>query len=115
VHDRFAVRDLIAIAKNQQEREQFRDAWTTLAEASKIEETGSWLIDTGALHAAEEDLAMAWLENARTREGETFADIAGKVEPVLERGQSSAAPQRKADLLAHLGCIFALARAKHGP
>ncbi|MGH6943872.1 MAG: hypothetical protein ACREH6_06610 [Geminicoccaceae bacterium] len=103
VHDRGAVTDLIAIARDQQHREQFQEAWATLAEAGRIGEARSFVIDTDALRRAEEDLGMDWLENARIGEGETFTGIAAMVEPVLDRGQPSAVPQRKADLLAHLG------------
>ena len=101
--DSDALADLIVIARDQQDREQFREAWATLATASKIEQTSSFVIGTKALHQAEEDLGMAWLDNIRIGEGETFTSIAAMVEPVLYRGQSSAGPQRQADLLAHLG------------
>lgn len=103
LHDSRAVADLIVIARDQQDREQFRDAWATLAEASKIEQTSSFVIGTEALHQAREDMGMAWLQNVRIGAGESFTDIAAMVEPVLDRGQSSAGPQRRADLLAHLG------------
>jgi hypothetical protein len=46
---------------------------------------------------------MAWLGDVRIGEGESFTAIAAMVEPVLDRGQASAGPHRKADLLAHLG------------
>jgi len=102
-HDSRAVADLIVIAKNQQDRQQFRDAWATLAEASKIEQTSIFVIGTTMLHQAKEDLGMAWLENIGIGEGETFTGIVAMIEPVLDRGQLSAGPQRQADLLAHLG------------
>jgi hypothetical protein len=103
MHDSRAVADLIGIARNQQDREEFRDAWATLAEASRIEQTSSFVTGGAALHRAEEDLGMAWLENTRMKEGESFKQIAATVEPVLDRGLASAAAERKADLLAHLG------------
>jgi tetratricopeptide (TPR) repeat protein len=102
-HDSRAVADLIVIAKNQQDREQFRDAWATLAEASKIEQTSIFVIDIKMFHQAKENLGMAWLENIRIREGETFTSIVAMIEPVLDRGQLSAGPQRQADLLAYIG------------
>ena len=68
-HDSRAVADLIVIAKNQQDRQQFRDAWAILAEASKIEQTSIFVIGTTMLHQAKEDLGMAWLENIRIGEG----------------------------------------------
>jgi hypothetical protein len=103
VHDRGAVADLVAIAENQQVREQYGEAWATLAEASEIEQTSRLLLGAGALQQARENLAMAWLENIRIGEGQSFTGIAAMVEPVLDRGQASAEPQRQADLLAHLG------------
>ena len=60
---------------------------------------------------------MAWLRNVRIGEGESFTPIAAMVEPVLDRGQASAGPHRKADLLAHLGwAAFLRFRQQHvGP
>jgi hypothetical protein len=103
MQDRSAVADLIVIARNQQHREQYREAWATLAQASGIEQTSRLVIDRRALQQAKEDLAMAWLRNVRIGEAESFTAIAAMVEPVLDRGQGSAGPHRKADLLAHLG------------
>ena len=46
---------------------------------------------------------MAWLEESRLREGETFTGLANRLTPTLQRGLLDASGARKADLLAHLG------------
>jgi hypothetical protein len=46
---------------------------------------------------------MAWLRDSRPGPGRAFSDIVNPVLPVLERGLLTAADERKADLLAHLG------------
>ncbi len=55
------------------------------------------------MRLGQEDLAMAWLRDARPGPGRTFSDIATPVLPALERGLLTAAGERKADLLAHIG------------
>ena len=64
---------------------------------------------SGEVREAQEQLAMEWLENARstqvngTQLGLTLKDIADKVLPVLSRGATANKGQRAADLLAHMG------------
>ena len=85
VQDRRDVAELMVVARDQQDREQYRDAWATLAEASEIEETSPFVIGAEKLQQAQEDLGIAWLQNIRIGEGETFtaimATIAVKVSP----------------------------------
>ncbi len=78
-------------------------AWRSLEQASQIDP------DSAKVHAAQEALAMEWLENIRVRENEKFSDIAEKLEPVLTRGVESAKSRiQQADLLAHVGWSYFL-------
>jgi tetratricopeptide (TPR) repeat protein len=57
-----------------------------------------------ALQRGREDCGMHWLRDIRVQTGgDTFADIANKVLPVLAEGAASASGQRGADLRAHMG------------
>ena len=61
---------------------------------------------------------MQWLDNIRLSGDQTFASIADKLQPVLTRGAASKeSPQRRADLMAHLGWSYFLRRreAPSGP
>jgi hypothetical protein len=81
----------------------YASAWRTLDQASQLEANSS------KVHLAQENLAMAWLEDIHLRENEKFSDIAEKLEPVLTRGiASSKDNQRSADLLAHIGWSYFL-------
>ena len=81
----------------------YRSAWRTLDQASQLEP------DSAKVHVAQENLAMAWLEDTHLRENEKFSDVADKLEPILSRGVTSAKdPMRAADLLAHLGWAYFL-------
>jgi tetratricopeptide (TPR) repeat protein len=83
-------------------------AWRTLEQASQVEPNSS------KVHLAQENLAMAWLEDIHLRENEKFSDIAEKLEPVLTRGLTSTKDsQRSADLLAHIGWSYFL-RSREG-
>ncbi len=83
-------------------------AWRSLEQASQIDP------DSTKVHAAQETLAMEWLENVRLQENEKFSDIAEKLEPVLTRGVASSKPgPKQADLLAHIGWTYFL-RSREG-
>jgi hypothetical protein len=56
-----------------------------------------------AIHTAQEDLAMAWLEHASAAGGARFSDTVDPLLPTVARGAATETGQRKADLLAHLG------------
>jgi tetratricopeptide (TPR) repeat protein len=80
----------------------YASAWNTLEQASKLQP------DAAKIQLAQENLAMAWLEDTRVREKQEWSSIVDKLEPVLTRGIASAKDaQRSADLLAHVGwCYF---------
>ena len=105
VERRRAVARLLASEAVQLRASDYGSAWGTLAQAAAID-PGS-----ARVQQAQEDAAMRWLENIRVSEGQTFASITEKLEPVLTRGAVSAkSPQRQADLLAHLGWSYFLRR-----
>src|SRR5260370_34542046 len=82
--------------------QDYASAWRTLEQASRLQP------DSAKVHLAQENLAMAWLENIRVREKQEWSSIVDKLEPVLNRGIASTKDsQRSADLLAHVGwCYF---------
>ena len=88
--------------------QDYWSAWRSLEQASQIDP------DSAKVHAAQEALAMEWLENIRVREDEKFSDIAEKLEPVLTRAATSEkSASRQADLLAHVGWSYFL-RSREG-
>ncbi len=107
-----AIRD----AAQQQTSGDYAAAWLTLDDAQKRAEEGGELAklighpdeQRRQLLHAEEDLAMAWVRNARPAEGQNFSDLVDKLLPVMVRGTSSASGPRKADLLAHIGWAYFL-------
>jgi tetratricopeptide (TPR) repeat protein len=101
-----ANRKIDALLKSEDVELKVRDyaaAWRSLEQASQITS------DSAKVHLAQENLAMAWLEDVHLREGEKWSDISAKVEPVLSRGVASTKDsQRSADLLAHIGWAYFL-------
>jgi len=101
-----ANRKIDALLKSEDVELKVRDyaaAWRSLEQASQVAP------NLAKVHLAQENLAMAWLEDVHLREGEKFSDIAEKVEPVLSRGAASTKnSQKSADLLAHIGWAYFL-------
>jgi tetratricopeptide (TPR) repeat protein len=99
-------RQIDFLLKSQDVELKVRDyaaAWRSLEQASQVD------LNSAKVHLAQENLAMAWLEDVHLREGEKFSDISEKLEPVLSRGISSTKDsQRSADLLAHIGWAYFL-------
>ncbi|HEY2843962.1 MAG TPA: hypothetical protein VGJ09_09935 [Bryobacteraceae bacterium] len=88
--------------------QDYGPAWQSLEQAAQIDP------DSAPVKAAQETLAMDWLDNIHARENETFTDVAAKVEPVLTRGVASEkSPARQADMLAHVGWSYFL-RSREG-
>lgn len=94
---RHRVSELLAAAELQRSSRDYRAAWTGLREAVSSGD------EDAAVRTAREDLAMAWLDDARGTEGLTLGNIADTVAPVLSRGVAGAQGARRGDLLAHLG------------
>ena len=105
------VGELQAMADQQQRAGDFQKAWASLERAETTVGEGSYLArlasspeaERQAVRAAREDLAMAWLERASAAGGARFSDTVDPLLPALTRGVETAAGQRKADLLAHVG------------
>jgi hypothetical protein len=105
------IAELAEVGKLLQDAADYDAAWTSFDQALKAAESGGKLAKlTGQLsqerltmREAQENLAMAWLQNIRVPEGRTFSDIVDKLAPVLNRGIASSTGARKADLLAHVG------------
>lgn len=105
------VAELLNVETAQRSAGDFARAWSTLQEAARLADEGGKLatIIGGSdgvrqdVRLRQEDLAMAWLRDARPGPGRGFSDIVTPTLPVLERGLLTAAGERRADLLAHLG------------
>lgn len=105
------VAELLRVGELQQATRDYSAAWASFAEAAKTAEAGgevaklmgSLSADQRRTRKAEEDLAMAWLDDIRVSKGEMFSDIADRVVPALDRGVANSSGVRKADLLAHIG------------
>jgi hypothetical protein len=92
------VTESIATAELQREARDYESAWESLAKAAELR------ANEPEVRAAQEDLAMAWLDNIRGSQGPTpFTAIVDQLVPVMSRGVVAAEGSRKADLIAHLG------------
>jgi hypothetical protein len=105
------IAESLGVEASQRTAGDFARAWATLQDAAKVADEGGKLATIlGRLddvrqqvRLRQEDLAMAWLRDARPGPGRAFSEIVNPVLPVLERGLLTATGERKADLLAHLG------------
>jgi hypothetical protein len=89
---------LISASALEVQLQDYPSAWRTLGQAAQINPASA------KVHAAQEDVAMAWLENIHARDDQGFSDVVKKLESALTRGVASApSSSRKADLMAHLG------------
>jgi hypothetical protein len=89
---------LMAAASLELQLHDYPSAWRSLEQASQADS------NSAKVRAAQEDAAMAWLENIHARENESFSDIVKRLEPTLTRGVAGAqSPSRQADLMAHIG------------
>ncbi len=92
------TKELLKTSQMEEEAHDYAAAWDSIAEADRLTK------GRREVRAAQETLAMDWLENARLGlDQQRFGDIVEKVAPVLNRAASTAQGARKADLLAHLG------------
>lgn len=94
---------LLAAEAEQQKSHDYSSAWQSLEKAEKL------AIDSSKVRAAQEKLAMVWLEDVHVQENQKFSDVTQKVEPILTRGVTAAKPGREqADLRAHVGWAYFL-------
>jgi hypothetical protein len=105
------VQELVITETMARKSGDYERAWTDLDEALKVAESGGLLAKlTGQLskeaqdlRVAQENLAMAWLDNIRIGANQTFSSIVDRLTPVMTRGAAIAGGARKADLMAHIG------------
>ena len=105
------IGELTRVWEMQAQAGDYSGAWASLDQALTIATSGGQLskltgqlsAETRKLRTAQEDLAMAWVENLRHAEGKTYSDVAQKLTPVMTRGAANATGSRKADLMAHIG------------
>lgn len=92
------ITELMATGKLQQEARDYGAAWKSLGTAADLRATDA------KVRMAQEDLAMAWLDDIRGDQGPApFSATVNMLVPVISRGAVAAEGSRKADLLAHLG------------
>jgi len=110
------IDEVYVIGKAQQSAGDFPAAWDSFGEAGKSAEVGGMIAKmAGKLDAAQakvrhaqEDLAIAWLQDIHAGSDEKFSDTVDKLLPSLVRGAATATAQRRADLLAHVGWAYFL-------
>lgn len=103
VENRRKVDALVSSAALQSKGQDYSSAWKTLEQASLINP------DSPKVRAAQQAVAMEWLENIRVAGNEKFSDIVDKLEPVLTRRAAALKPgPQRADLLAHVGWSYFL-------
>lgn len=91
------VDDLVRVATEQGNREQFAEAMNTLDRAVDG--------DANVQKAKElqEDLSMQWLRNLKVSDGQTFTQAMTRPLAVLDRATPFAHGSRQGDMLAHIG------------
>ncbi len=106
------IDELHAVGTSQQTAGDYAQAWSTFEQALTSSEEDNLLAKLrgrpgqrrAALRQAQEDLAMAWLDNMHlSGEDQTFSSIVDKLIPVLLRDLPQATATRRGDLLAHIG------------
>jgi tetratricopeptide (TPR) repeat protein len=105
------VGELQAMADRQQRAGDYEEAWANLERAAATTGQGSYLArlasrpepELQAIRAAQQDLAMAWLERASAPGGTRFSDTVDPLLPTVTSGIETSTGRRQADLLAHLG------------
>ena len=95
--------DLFATEAEQERSRDFSSAWQTLEKAAKLE------ADSGKVRAAQEKLAVTWLDAVYFMENQKYSAVAQKLEPILSRAAAAAKPGREqADLRARVGWAYFL-------
>jgi hypothetical protein len=117
------IAELTRVEEMQAKAGDYPGAWASLDQALTVASSGGMLsrltgrlsAETSTLRTAQEDLAMAWVENLSHAEGKTFSEVATKLTPVMTRGATSSSGARKADLMAHLAWASYLESRDAGP
>ena len=113
------ITELKQLAAVQLDSGEYAMAWDSANAALKLAATDGTLAklfgrmdaQTKQLRVVRENVAMAWVDDMHTSGEQKFSDFVDKLLPALEQGTITAEPQRKADLLAHIGwCSFLRSR-----
>lgn len=95
--------DFLATEAEQEKSGDYSSAWQTLEKAAKLDS------DFVKVRAAQERLAVLWLDDMHLQENQKWSDVVQKLEPILTRAVASAKPgPRQADLRAHIGWVYFL-------
>jgi tetratricopeptide (TPR) repeat protein len=94
---------LLATEAEEKKASDYSAGWQTLEKAKEFEP------NSAKVRMAQNELAMAWLEDVHLQESQKFSDVTDKVEPVLLRAVASSKPgPEQADLRAHVGWAYFL-------
>jgi len=94
---------LLATETEEKKAGDYSAGWQTLEKAKQLDP------NSDRVRMAQNELAMAWLENVHLQESQKFSDVTDKLEPVLLRAVASAKPgPEQADLRAHVGWAYFL-------
>jgi hypothetical protein len=105
------IDELLRVEQMQSQAGDYAAGWASLEKALHTAESGGLFAkltgqlspDAQRVRTAQENLAMAWVQNLQVAAGEKYSPIADRLSPVLMRGAAASNGQRKADLLAHTG------------
>ena len=94
---------LLATEAEEKKAGDYSAGWQTLEKAMQLDP------NSASVRMAQNELAMAWLEDVHLQESQKFSDVTNKVEPVLLRAVASSKPgPEQADLRAHVGWAYFL-------
>jgi hypothetical protein len=100
---RKSLSDLFAAETEQEKSRDYPSAWQTLEKAAKLDP------DSAKVRAAQEKLAVTWMDAVYFLENQKYSAVAQKLEPVLSRAAAAAKPGREqADLRARVGWAYFL-------
>jgi len=95
--------DLFATEVEQEKSRDYSSAWQTFERAAKLDP------DSNRVRAAQEKLAVIWLDAVYFQENQKYSAVAQKLEPVLSRAAAAAKSGREqADLRARVGWAYFL-------
>jgi tetratricopeptide (TPR) repeat protein len=94
---------LLATEAEQEKSHDYSSAWQTLERAAKVDSASS------KVRAAQEKLAVAWMDEVYFMESQEYSAVAQRLEPLLSRAAAAAKPGREqADLRARVGWAYFL-------
>lgn len=93
---RHEVDELLATAEVLMIGANYQDAWESVSEADELD-------PSTRVRERLEDVAMAWLRDARVQEPTEFEGLVAPLVSVITRGVTLSEGPRRADLLSHLG------------